>query len=416
MSGISLSYGMINWKAGEITVLLSDGTKLSKSLQGGVLSQQIETTIFDHDKWWVWNFTSQGDTVASEMYSPVSRDPTKGRPVVYLDQNHWSTLAFTLLEPSRVRKKSEIEPATRIIQLARDGGIILPLSNAHLLETYALHGARRYQVGINMAQLTGGWQMRHPLKVRRAEIASSLVAELRPTSGPALKIHPVITLEPFAALDDGTNAAEMDPNDPELYRLAHLSSSVMLATLLDPEGLKKVPATGWAESQQAFTDHLATRSGPKPLKGSASYAWTFLDIFGDVVKRLVAMGANPATLEGIKPRTFLQRTPMLRLYSEVARFRHVDRAARWEPNDLVDMMFLTCAAGYADYVAGEKKTAKHIAQAQRAAGITVNTYPTLEELIDALARDGVRTVTERARDRVTLALPDATGEGGGCVR
>jgi hypothetical protein len=37
---------------------------------------------------------------------------------------------------------------------------------------------------------------------------------------------------------------------------------------------------------------------------------------------------------------------------------------RWEANDLVDIMFLCCAAGYADVVVGERRTIGYLRQAR----------------------------------------------------
>jgi hypothetical protein len=41
----------------------------------------------------MFHHTTRGDMVITETYSPVPDDPLKGRPVIYLDQMHWRTLA-----------------------------------------------------------------------------------------------------------------------------------------------------------------------------------------------------------------------------------------------------------------------------------------------------------------------------------
>ena len=45
--------------------------------------------------------------------------------------------------------------------------------------------------------------------------------------------------------------------------------------------------------------------------------------------------------------------PSLGLFRETLQGMHLNRA-RWEDNHLTDLMHLTCAAGYADYVVGER--------------------------------------------------------------
>lgn len=120
-----------------------------------LLQSQLDKTILDWEKWWVVNITKRGEWVTSEAFSPVG-DPLKGRPVVYLDQNHWSALAVYMVEPSRLRRKAEADAAAELILLAMDGGVVLPLSSANLYETSALYGERRHEVGLAMAALSGG--------------------------------------------------------------------------------------------------------------------------------------------------------------------------------------------------------------------------------------------------------------------
>jgi hypothetical protein len=44
------------------------------------------------------------------------------------------------------------------------------------------------------------------------------------------------------------------------------------------------------------------------------------------------------------------------------RLRNADDT--WERNDLIDMNFLCCAAGYADIVVGEKQTTEYLRRAE----------------------------------------------------
>ena len=61
-----------------------------------------------------------------------------------------------LHDPDRVNNPTERRAAQDLIRLATDGGIVLPLSMGHMLETAGLHTDRRYEVGVAMAQLAGG--------------------------------------------------------------------------------------------------------------------------------------------------------------------------------------------------------------------------------------------------------------------
>jgi hypothetical protein len=57
-----------------------------------------------------------------------------------------------------------------LIELARAGNIILPLSRAHLVATSRLDGESRHELAMTMLQLSRGWQMRTPLDVRQNEL------------------------------------------------------------------------------------------------------------------------------------------------------------------------------------------------------------------------------------------------------
>ena len=61
-----------------------------------------------------------------------------------------------LHDPDRVNNPTERRAAQDLIRLATDGGIVLPLSMGHMLETAGLHRDRCYEVGVAMAQLAGG--------------------------------------------------------------------------------------------------------------------------------------------------------------------------------------------------------------------------------------------------------------------
>ncbi len=47
--------------------------------------------------------------------------------------------------------------------------------------------------------------------------------------------------------------------------------------------------------------------------------------------------------------------PFLRLYADALGVRLLNPTTRWEPNDLVNMLYLACAAAYADGVAADAR-------------------------------------------------------------
>ena len=67
----------------------------------------------------------------------------------------------------------------------------------------------------------------------------------------------------------------------------------------------------------------------------------------------------------------------------VHRFKNADE--RWERNDLNDMVFLACAAGYADVVVGERKMSSYLNRADKAVTPRAFVCRTLEEAVEFLA-------------------------------
>jgi hypothetical protein len=180
------------------------------------------------------------------------------------------------VDPDRVRNRAEIGPAQDLIHLAKDGGVILPLSSAHVRETAPLDGDRRYAVGIAMAGLSSGWQMRHPNHVWRSEITRMLATELE-IEAPSDVDLPVFTLEPHAILDDDVHAFEMDPDDVNLFMLAHTSPSLILELLLHPERQPAVPIATWVERNQSITNGLAESALSTSEKRCAAFAYGWKD-------------------------------------------------------------------------------------------------------------------------------------------
>src|SRR6478735_7391219 len=84
--------------------------------------RNIARSIFSPERWWMFHHTTGGHVVISETYSPEPEDPLKGRPVIYLDQMHWRTLADVMRgKPEDVRRANEVGPAMDLLTRATDG-------------------------------------------------------------------------------------------------------------------------------------------------------------------------------------------------------------------------------------------------------------------------------------------------------
>lgn len=165
LSADRYKYWHVDYRNGAIRIVRQDGQVLDDKLEAKYrrTNSQVATSTFDWEKWRIWSMTTRNDVILTEGFNPASPPPLNGRPSVYLDQDRWRTVADVLHDPARVRDLDERRAAQDLIRLTNDGGIVMPLSTGHLLETAGLRGDRRYQIGVAMAHLAGGWQMRNPL-------------------------------------------------------------------------------------------------------------------------------------------------------------------------------------------------------------------------------------------------------------
>ncbi|QOD93526.1 hypothetical protein [Chryseoglobus sp. 28M-23] len=383
-----IRYFIVDRSSGIVRVVLQDGSSSELPLgeEFAALSSQIATSVFDWDRWWIINTTVRGHVLVAEAYSPITEDPIRGRPIVYLDQNHWSTIATAFAAPERIRSESLRAAARLIARLAHDGKIITPLSAAHLRETGALSGERRYELGVAMASLAGGWQFRHPLEIWRNELAQS-IAKYLGIQAPIETSLPVVTLEPNALLDDNTNAHAMDIDDPRLFLLAMTSPSATLELLLEPKAMDRIEPEGWVARQRDLSSALAQSPKNNQVKKQNALVFTWIDNLQPINEALQALDETPERLAGISIgaiREILGSTPMVNRFSRLMAQRHISATTRWKPNDLTDLMFLSAAAAYADYVVAEKQTGTELAQLEVALGQQPTTFNRLELLADQL--------------------------------
>ena len=398
LSAEYFKYWIIDRRERKIKVILQDGRETSEPLaeDDHTLDSEVVCSIFDWEKWWIHSITKRNHIVFSEGYSPYTKDPLGGRPAVYLDQNHWNTVALSKIAPERVASESELEGALEIVRLAEDAGIVLPLSSAHMLETGGLNGDRRYEMGVTMASLSGGWQLRNPLTVWHQE-AAQILANVLTADPPANMDLPVVTLDPNALLSSGTRPEDLDPNGIELLFLAISSPGVLVDILLDPERDERLPITMWIDHHAKITEQFSRLPDSKEAKRKIALRrfWNEnLGIFQQEYRRMHTAKPFPGFSDKHLAR-FLKSTPMMGYLSGLFVQRFLDKSIRWKRNDLLDMFYLSCAAGYADYVVAEAHTGSQLAQMQRARGPARTVFTTLAQLADALQSAGVQTASER---------------------
>lgn len=394
----TFQYWVIDRERKRLGVVLRSGEQRWSEIpaDAGILDSQMVMTAFDWEKWWTVNSTVRGDLLFAEVYSPASEDPTKGRPSVYLDQNHWSTLSLARVDPDRIKKKSEIEPAEELIELATDGGVILPLSAGHLVETSRLYSDKRYELGLAMASIAGGWQMRHPLALRRFEFAQALGRELG-REVPALANRPAITLEPNALLNE-PDSGPSSPGEFAFFSRAINASSITLELLLDPVADPRFEPEQWLAANKSFAEALSSSPASQAEKKIASRVRTLIDLQGDMLEGFGLLGASASDFTMSDPKAvskFVMSMPMIGAYAHINMMRHTNHKRKWRGNDLTDMVYLSAGAAYADFVAAENATGEDLRQYQVAMKKPVTVHRTLESLVKAIRDSGAMTATER---------------------
>lgn len=320
------------------------------------------------------------------------------RPIVYLDQLHWVAIARSLWAPGKLARRDR-SVCARFVQLARAKEIILPLSTAHVVETARCDGRWRRDLATTMLDLSRGWLMRDPLEVRQRELMVSMTgATIGSTLPPARSW--VFTLEPDAifskewATDHRSDrSSDLPSSARELVR--RLSSISALAEVLLEDEIEdsvdgKRMSSSWASGHQKLAKYM--RDHRTPREHARINAKAFL--LGDLKQELV----DAAQISGTSSERFdnwihdfsegaTDPMPSLDRLNEITFLRLRNADDQWERNDLNDMHFLSCAAGYADLVVGENKTSHYLNLANRnigSAGAVCSSLPDAENYLNDL--------------------------------
>jgi hypothetical protein len=338
--------------------------------------------------------TPDGERATMEIGSATNAGPDAGHRVVYLDQGHWSALARRIHDPDALSVQEDAAAADKIIGWARDRCIVLPLSSGHVMETTPLYGAKRQHLALTMLQLSRGWHMRNPVHVRRDEIASVLVGAGIITSGhdrPEVFTLDTDSLYAANGLPQATPAAVPEYLDWLFERLSAVAANFDL--LIDPQSIAPEKATGWSDELTALSRDAEFQAMPAAQRRVAAQARALADAVADrpVLDQLQRNGVSPeeavtALLQGLQGST--DTMPFLRLYADAMGVRLLNRA-RWEPNDLVDMLYLACATAYADGVAAERAATHYLNAAWQGRPKPCPVLPTLRELVSHLTDLGL---------------------------
>lgn len=333
-----------------------------------------------------------GETIAVEVGGPGMDLPSTGVPVVYLDQLHWVALSQARFAPEKL-PGPQLAAAKQLIALAEQRLIILPLAGAHLTESADLTGRWRAHLGSTMLGLSRGWQMRSPIHVRGDEMTLALRG-LDPVA------EAVFTLDPDKLLIGSkppTQRGEPLPPPFDLLWSRLTSISGIYSAVVDDEPVEmseaKDAAERWAATFARVGRQLRDLNLPSHEFRVAAREALTSDLSVELAQAAVRAQRDPQAfpdwLEHEWPTALAAMPSVARLY-EVLHTRLANADHRWDGNDLNDINFLCCAAGYADVLVGEKATIDHLRRAARRVPPGAILCRKLPEAVAALHELGVR--------------------------
>jgi hypothetical protein len=346
-------------------VELANGIVVSSPLKGRAAEHDGEVGRTDYDP----KRREQTITFHSGETATFEIGPTKSPdvPVVYLDQNKWVGLACQQWSPEKV-PIADRDGYARLTVLARERAIILPLSGAHAFETARKRNARkRREVATTMLQLSRGWQMRSPLKVRREELLYS-IAKYSP-DGTRFQRRPAFTLDPDA-LFSASDYIEKDSPEAELR--ARLTWAPALAEVLtDKEHEDDEAARTKGERWAALHAGVGARMREANASPEEKWSTARMAVLSDLTDEMAAASATVGLSRGAWEKWLAESEDNFALMPAIARVQRVTHQRLcnaqhpWRGNDLADMHFLSCAAGYADFLLAEGDTSHHLREAER---------------------------------------------------
>lgn len=378
-------------------VIMIDGTAVKSSLDFSSFapSSSIVRTRYLPRTNRLFMETNRGDIVEVELPTLKESAPLQGRPVVYLDQRDWSQLARAMFEPERIGRDSKRDAAEHLIALARSQKVILPMSFAHLGETSKWGETdRRYNLALTLTRLSRGWQMRHPLDVWQTELHQTFSLRFKQLTLPPLDVFTLDggAIESKKTRDHPDLAMTEFPDGIDYVRRASVYMMSYIDMVLDSEATPMTPVPEWADTFQFITNELAKSSRTSDQKRNDLRFTLLTDIQVQVAEAALLSGITVPELElwvELRPEVDLRNTKCLSLWHEVYQDKHLNPSTKWSSNDLTDMMYLTCAAGYADYVLAERSLTNYVKQAAKRLQKPINIYSRIEDLVAKLKQDGL---------------------------
>jgi hypothetical protein len=289
-----------------------------------------------------------------------------GRPVLYMDQNKWSLLSKWEHGTAHL-SEDEDEAAKTLVEFAADRKILIPVSAGHFAETGPLYGQKRIDLASTILTHSRGWQVRNPIHVRADELRLALTGKNPVASKMFSPAADELFSQPRRRSVIGAPDQAMEQLLSEMTGLSAVYDTIADAQQIPDEG-GNAAAENWAQKWVHLSDKLHADGASKEK------AWKIVEehLVADLGVEL-RMVEDELGLEHEEAVRLLlaSETDVIGQMPCIARIRSVlfdrvrNNSQTWTGNDLMDIVFLSSAAGYADVVIGERNAISYLRQVRQ---------------------------------------------------
>jgi len=166
-----------------------------------------------------------------------------------------------------------------------------------------------------------------------------------------------------------------------------VSATVSIDLLLDAERIPPGEGAGWHVANQRFSDWLDGEQRDAQQKRNCVDAFLLSDLQRDVAEEAWAAGSTPDEMSEWVLSGFGRGLSTLRsaaVYREAMHQRHLSHGTMWHPNDLTDLVYLSCAAAYADVIVAEAHMRGILRQALGRLGRPAPVFKKLRDAVPAV--------------------------------
>lgn len=337
-----------------------------------------------------------------------------GQSLVYLDLNHWISLAKAA---TGHRTGGPYQPALTAVRDAASSGLYLfPLSLTHYMEMAGIQDPRqRADIADVMEEVSGFTTLLSRTHIMRMEVEAALDRALDTDSphladiellghgiGHAMGMRGGLSIRSASGdVTDEARAAWPDGSAAFDLMLANARGQLERSMLRGPTDAEvpDLKANGWdptaakrsAESRAESERQLAERLDNDPqywnrLRDVVQARYMSLEVIDMLTQALLDRGRTLAEVvtgrESI--RSFADCMPSADIHATLTEAAHRNREKSWEPNDIFDIDALSITVPYCDIVVTERYASHVLNAAHLPRWMKTEVVPRLKDLTEWL--------------------------------